>query len=109
MAFVSVFMFYTVIQFVEVFKADQTYNTVTEVVDLLTSEKLTAAKTLEYFDPNFLKEFQVRLDPKFNVTCEELTMQFWDNSEPHQNLISDNFTYFTGTDPILCKYNFSAS
>jgi hypothetical protein len=76
------------------------------IEDLLLYDPLVnEAAKLGQFDKNFVESFQLRMETKFNVTCDQIQVQFYfrEKSKQYQTYYS-NMTRYFGEDPVLCRF-----
>ena len=78
---------------------------ISKIEDISSYEEFreSGAALVGNFDKNFIESFQVRLFKKYNVTCEEIFVQFFLSTEQTNSFYSPMIN-FLGEDPVLCRF-----
>ena len=100
-----IFLVYVVTVINNIFGPKPHFQMISKIEDISSYEEFreSGAALVGNFDKNFIESFQVRLFKKYNVTCEEIFVQFFLSTEQTNSFYSPMIK-FLGEDPVLCRF-----
>lgn len=101
----TVFIIYLVTVINNIFGDKPHFAMISKIEDINDYEEFrqSGAGLIGNFDKNFVESFQVRIEKKYNVSCDQIFVQFFLDSESRESYYSQ-MKHFLGINPELCRF-----